>query len=328
MAITRRSLLAGLGATLATPAWAPPAWTQAIGPQSDPWAQVDPYADPRNGFAAPGRADAAVGRPGAGVFQRGPQRQVSPEDERGEIAGAMRDYMAAMAEDGGPVADRRVQQAMQSFVSSLSKVTDRSHLPWEGHVARSDDINAWALGGGKMSFNAGLIAACDHPGELAAVVAHEMGHVDCLHALMRMQLGRTLAAADDAGMLGLGKKSAEIVLPGAARMEIRDFVGVLRAGFRRENEYEADEHAVELMRRAGMDPVWSVVFMVKLARQGHENGHHLINELVVSHPPATERAENLARLVVLNKSPQDTVTLPGWDVLKAAFPTPAKWRNT
>lgn len=325
MTATRRSVLAGLaglGACTALPGWA-----QAIGPQSDPWAQVDPYADPRNGFPGQSLPQANPAAPGGGVFQPASRRQASPEDERGEIAGALRAYGPCMEEDGGPVPDRRVQQAMQSFIGPLSKLTDRPHLPWEGRVARSANINAWTLGGGKMSFNAGLIAACDHPGELAAVVAHEMGHVDCLHALMRNQLNRTLAAADDAGMLEMGKTSSDILLPGASQKGIRSLVDVLHAGFSRDNEYEADEHAVELLRRLGIDPVWSVVLMTKLARLDHEYGHHLVDEALQDHPRATERAENLARHVVLNKSPQGTVSLPGWDVLKAAYPTPTKWRN-
>lgn len=327
MTATRRSVLtglAGLGAFSSMPAWA-----QAIGSQSDPWAQVDPYADPRNGFPSQSTPPAnRAAPPEGGIFQRAPTRQVSAEDERDEIAGALRAYGHFLEKDGGAVTDRRVQQAMQSFIAPLAKATDRSHLPWEARVARSANINAWTVGGGKMSFNAGLIAACDHPGELAAVVAHEMGHVDRLHAMMRNQLNRTLAAANDAGMLEAGKASAEILLPGASQAGVADLLDVLRAGFVRENEYEADEHAVELMRRVGIDPVWSVSLMMKLARQDHEYGHHLVNEALQDHPRSIERAENLARRVVLNKSPQGTVSLPGWDVLKAAFPTSPKWRNT
>ena len=335
---TRRCVLAGLAGIGASSAL--PVWGQAIVPQSDPWAQVDPYADPRNGFSANGGQSSGGGfdragawpaspaaNPGDGVFQRGARRQVSPEDENDEIADALQSFEYWIEQDGGRVADPRIQKAMQNFIAPLARMTDRAHLPWSAQVARSSDVNAWTVGGGKMSFNAGLIAVCDHPGELAAVVAHEMAHVDCLHAMMRAQSNRTLAAANDAGMLELGRKSADILIPGASEHGVKTTLDLLRAGFSRENEYEADEHSVELLRRLGIDPAWSVVMMSKLARQDHEYGHHLVNEALMSHPRATERADNLARHSILNRPPQGAVTLPGWEVLKAAYPTPPKWRN-
>lgn len=338
MPVTRRRLLltglAGLGTIANLPAWA-----QAIGSQSDPWAQVDPYDDPRNGFpsqrAAPqaagagggGGAGAGGGGGGDGVFRQGPRRQVTPEEERQEIALGSRDYLETInQESGGLVSDARIQQAMQSFITPLARVTDRRNLPWEARVGRDTTINAWALGGGKMAFNAGLIAACDHPGELMAVVAHEMGHVDCMHSLLRQRWVDTLRHADQHGMLDMAKMSAEgLVSGGAQGASVFD---LLITGFSRENEYEADEHSVELMRRAGMDPSWTVSLMRKLERQDRQYGHHMMNELLSSHPKSSERAANLESRTRLSPKPKGDMVVPGWDVLKAAYPTLAEWRNT
>lgn len=327
MAVTRRRLLltglAGFGVIANFPAWA-----QAIAPQSDPWAQVDPYDDPRNGFSSPRAAPQARGGSNAadGVFRHGPRRQATPEEERQEVADAARLYAGAMRDDGGPVTDRRIQAAMQSFIAPLTRVADRRALPWEARVARDASINAWTLGGGKMAFNAGLIAACDHPGELMAVVAHEMGHVDCLHTLLRLQLMRTLDQADRRGMLDLSRISADGLVPGGARGA--SVFDLLVAGFTRENEYEADEHSIELMRRAGMDPSWAVSLMRKLERQDLKYGHHKVSELLLDHPYSSERAANLEARTRFDPKPRGAIVAPGWDVLKAAYPTPAEWRNT
>ena len=329
MGTTRRTMLAGLAGLGVTAS----AWAQVIGPQSDPWAQVDPYDDPRNGFPRDKRDGGGYegGRPeppantGNDVFRSAPIRQVTEEEEAEEVATAEHFYLANMEKDGGPVADPRVQRAMQAFIEPLVAVVDRPHLPWEARVAKSGSINAWTLGGGKMSFNAGLIAACDHPGELMAVVAHEMGHVDRLHGLMRQELMRTLEQANAQGMLGLGKMPAGDLVPGAkGDVSVLD---LLHSGFRRENEYEADEHSIELMRRAGMDPSWAVSLMRKLERQDLEYGHHLVSELLQGHPLASERAANLESKTRFNPRPSAKIEAAGWDVLKAAFPTPAKWRN-
>lgn len=326
MPVTRRHLLltglAGLG-TIATL----PAWAQAIGSQSDPWAQVDPYDDPRNGFPSQRAAAPAPARAPDGVFRHGPSRQATPEEEQREIASASAAYVATIQKNnGGPVADPRIQQAMQSFIAPLARVTDRRNLPWEAKVARDPSINAWTLGGGKMAFNAGLIAACDHPGELMAVVAHEMGHVDCLHSMLRLQLLDTLAQADRHEMLDLAKISAEELVPGGAHGA--SVFDLLMAGFSRENEYEADEHSVELMRRAGMDPSWAVSLMHKLERQDLKYGHHKVSDLLLNHPYSSERAANLEVRTRFDPKPKGDIVAPGWDVLKAAYPTPAEWRNS
>lgn len=326
MSITRRTMLAGLGGVGVGASL--PAWAQVIRAQNDPWAQVDPYDDPRNGFPAQGTRPAERPASTDGVFQRAPLRKPSPEEEKAEILTATQSYADNLEDEGGPVHDARVQRAIGEFVGVLTKKADRSHLPWQATVARNLDINAWAMGGGKLCFNAGLIEMCDHPAELAAVAAHEIGHVDCLHQVMRKQMERTLAEADQAGMLGLGKVAAGTLVPGAEAMKRKTSLDLLRAGFSRENEFEADEHSIEVMRRAGLDPSWAVVMMTKLERFGYEHGHHLINPLLPSHPPSRERVANLARHVAINSTPVANVSMPGWDVLKAVFPTPAKWRNT
>lgn len=320
MALTRRSVLAGLGAALTTP----PAWAQAIGPQSDPWAQVDPYADSRNGFPAHKQLDGGPVAPrGASVFDSGRRADL---DDAAEVEQAGRAYGPVLAKHGGPVANPRVQEAINAFIRPFAQVADRPQLPWEARVADASSINAWTIGGGKLAFNAGLIAMCDHPGELAAVAAHEIGHVDLGHVMRGMRANELLAHAKAGGFTPLGSQAVGGLMSGA-RPEGLTGYDLLLAGYSRTDEYEADEHAVEIMRRAGMDPVWAVSMMNKLARNGLIRGHHLVSDLVQDHPPAVERAENLKRFVGSERPRSDGLVPPGWDTLKSAYPTPAQWRN-
>lgn len=321
MTTTRRSVLTGLvGMGLGG---ALPAWAQAIGPQSDPWAQVDPYADPRNGFPSqPRDTQPPPSRDGVFTSRRGPQ-----DDDATEIGAATRAYGPFLAECGGPVADPRVQDAINAFIRPFVRFSDRPHLPWEARVANDTSINAWTVGGGKLSFNVGLVALCDHPGELAAVVAHEMGHVDLGHVARGMRLQELLAHAETGNFSALGSQSVGGLIAGPKPQGLAGY-DVLRAGYSRSDEYEADEHAVEIMRRAGMNPVWAVSMMRKLARNGLVNGHHLVSDLVKDHPPATERAENLQRIIRGDRPDGGEFVPPGWDVLKSSYPTPARWRNT
>lgn len=321
MSMTRRSMLSGLAVLGAAPVM--PAWAQAIRPQSDPWAQVDPYDDPRSGFATAPRG----GEPSGGtVFDPARGRTAGPQDDDAEIGQAVRAYGPCLAEGGGPVADPQVQDAINAFIRPFARVSDRPQLPWEARVAASEQINAWTVGGGKLAFNAGLVAMCDHPGELAAVVAHEMGHVDLRHVPRGGRVSEVLAAAAAGGFSPLGSQAAGPLVPGPKPKGLSGY-GVLRAGFSRSDEYEADEHSLEILRRAGIDPAWSVAVMQKLVRLGYANGHHLVSELVMDHPHATDRVANLQRFVGGAAARSAEFVPPGWDALKSRYPTPAQWRN-
>ncbi|CAA7618411.1 exported hypothetical protein [Magnetospirillum sp. LM-5] len=324
---TRRSVLAGLAATAASPALAQ--FDSAIKPQNDPWAQVDPYADPRNGFSAPPRRLAPAGEPGRqGIFDGAGSRRFSGDEDREELALARQSFDPCQAEDGGPVANKKLQEAMAAFFKPIAAVAERQQFPWHASLARSMEINAWTVGAGLVSVNAGLIAMCDHPGELAAVLAHEAGHVDHGHILKGANLRQALAEAaksnpglltDVRGAMGGG------IIPqqgGVAAFQ------VLKAGFSRTDEFEADEHALLLMSRAGINPEWAVSMMSKLAKYGFMHGHHLLNDLIIDHPPAPERVANMkAKLSGLPRPKTDMVP-SGWDALKAAIPTDPKFKGS
>lgn len=318
MVITRRTLLASLGATLATPAWA-----QAIGPQSDPWAQVDPYADARNGFPAQGRAESGA-RPNnaaAGVFQ-------SPSggmDEKDEIALGRDMYPRMVADFGGAYPNPKMQVALREFCRPMFAASDRPHLPWEVTLVNDRSPNAAAFGGGKVVVNAGLLPMCDSAGELAATLAHEIGHVDKYHTVRSEPLLELLDRLRKSGA-GADLNGSLQALVGGSGKGAKDVWEVFELAYSREDEAEADAHEMVILERLGVDPIHAIRDQENFAKLAA--GRRDIPELLRTHPRNADRLAHIQALAAMQKRPAQDFVFPGWDTLKAAFPTHPAFKKT
>lgn len=316
MGISRRSMLAGLGAAAAMPAWA-----QAIGSQSDPWAQVDPYADPRNGFPAQARPGAGVaGGRGDGVFAPSPAMAMAEQDEI-ELGRAM--YPKMVRDFGGAYPDSRLQEALRQFCRPLFAVADRASLPWEVTLVRDRSVNAAAFAGGKVVVNVGLLPVCDTGGELAAVLGHEIGHVDLYHSVRAQPVGALFQTLRQQGAGADMDAALRQLVPGG---QVRDVWQLFDLAFSREDESEADAHAMEILDRLGVDPLHAVRGQESFTRMS-ANGH-APDELASTHPPDPDRLARMRSLAATMRRPAQDFVFPGWDALKAAFPTKPEFKKT
>ncbi len=121
-------------------------------------------------------------------------------------------------------------------------------------IVRDDSVNAFALPGGFVGINRGLILQARTQHQLASVVAHEIAHVHLRHGLDMLERGRSLSNAAMMGILAallLGGGDSQV---GAAAL-YGGLAGSQQAmvNFTRDNEYEADRFAVGLLRNAGFD---------------------------------------------------------------------------
>jgi predicted Zn-dependent protease len=156
---------------------------------------------------------------------------------------------------------------------------------YEFFVVREDDINAFAVPGGKLFIHAGLVSRVDSEDALAGVVGHEIGHTAAHHMVRQQQKG---AAAGYASLLGL---LLGIINPALA-------IGALAAGqaaqlqYQRDFEREADYLGIEYARKAGYEPAAMMTLLKKL------NEDRAINPMQIppyflSHPLTGERLTNL-----------------------------------
>ena len=199
-----------------------------------------------------------------------------------EIRLGEKQYPQLIQQSGGRyVADPALTSYVQSVGQRLAQVADRD-LPYEFVVINESDWNAWALPGGKIGINRGLLLAMQSEAELAAVLAHEIVHAAAGH-------GANQTAATQLGRLGLDVLGALIDNPAArqASAQVGSLVlGGARAKFSRSDELEADRFGMEYMRRAGYDLQGAVELQERFLAKS-EGGSTV--SLFATHPPSADR---------------------------------------
>lgn len=151
------------------------------------------------------------------------------------------------------------------------------------YVVNTDVVNAFALPGGYVYVNRGLIEQTANLSELAGVMAHEIAHVERRHSVK--QLERVQRA-------NIGGALASILLGGAvgglAQTGINVAGTAILASYSREAESEADEVGVALMVKSGIDPDGMVTFFKRLLAE-HERQPTLFEQWFSTHPLTEER---------------------------------------
>ena len=158
-------------------------------------------------------------------------------------------------EFGGVYGSPALRAYVNAIGGKLARSAERRELKYTFTVLNSDVVNAFALPGGYIYITRGLLALAGDEAELAAVLAHELGHITALHHAQRA--GQDLLA----GVLVTGLGIA--IGRGAAETGGMVAQTVLR-GFSREHEYQSDDLGIRYMVRAGYDPLAMADFLRKL----------------------------------------------------------------
>lgn len=162
-------------------------------------------------------------------------------------------------------------------------------------IVRDDSINAFALPGGYVGINQGLIMLARTQHQLASVMAHEIAHVELRHGLDMMSKNSEVSSATLLAMVAgllLGSVDSNV---GSAVM-FGGMAGGQQAmvNFTRENEYEADRVGIELMSQAQFDPDGMVEFFKIMADVSNDTGGI---EYLRTHPVNNNRvAEAIGRV--------------------------------
>ncbi len=149
------------------------------------------------------------------------------------------------------VRDGAVVKYINTLGNQLAKVTDTRNLAWTFTVVDTKEVNAFALPGGWVYVNRGLIERATDMSELAGVLAHEIGHVTLRHSVQQMQQAE--GANVGVGLLCTLTKVCDNQA-GAAAINVGG--SALFAKFSRTDEAEADAEAVSTTVKAGISPEW------------------------------------------------------------------------
>ncbi|HEY0974083.1 MAG TPA: M48 family metalloprotease [Solimonas sp.] len=219
-------------------------------------------------------------------------KTISPAQEK-QLGGRV---VAEMYRVGYLLEDPELSDYITSLGWKLAAASRTQPPDLKFFVIRDSRINAFALPGGYIGFNAGLIMAASNESEVAGVMGHELAHVTQRH------LART---AEDSEVANVATWLAVIaaIIAGSADPDV--VIGALSVGqamsyqrqvsYTRSHEQEADRIGIQTMARAGYDPMGMSGFFQKLEQQARLYGSGL-PEILRTHPLTTNRlAEARAR---------------------------------
>lgn len=163
-------------------------------------------------------------------------------------------------------APHRYAQCVAAALVGALPPEQRQSQDWQIRVFESEDANAFALPGGYMGVNTGLLKIAENQDQLAAVIGHEISHVLARHANERV-------STQSATQLGLSAIAAAAGLEGPAGQQMMGALGLgaqygVLLPFSRRHESEADIVGLQLMADAGFDPRASVTLWQNMQAQG------------------------------------------------------------
>jgi predicted Zn-dependent protease len=208
--------------------------------------------------------------------------------ERWELETGEKQYSPIRQSQGGDyVVDDELTDYVSQVGQRLAAVSDRD-LPYEFRVLNSSVPNAWALPGGKISINRGLLTELKSESELAAVLSHEIVHSAAKHGAHGMTRGLFLQTA--AIGVALATKDEDY----AKWAQVGTSIGaqLINQKYGRDAERESDHYGMLYMSRAGYDPQGAVDLQQTFLSLHDNQKPNWLEGLFASHPPSQERLQN------------------------------------
>jgi len=212
------------------------------------------------------------------------QLMLVSEDEEIQIDKKNSPYQ--FSADYGTVRDPQLAAYMERIGKQVAAKTHRPHMPYEFKVVNATYINAYAFPGGSIAATRGILLTMKNEAELAALLGHELGHVNARHTAEQMSKGQITQGvigglAAIAGTQGrvYGQIASQIGAIGA---------GALLASYSRENEHEADSLGLEYMVKAGYGSK-GFVGLMDILNNLNKRKTSTLELLFATHPMSSER---------------------------------------
>ena len=181
------------------------------------------------------------------------------------------------------IRDAAVVRYINWLGDSLAKVTDTRGLQWHFSVVDSKEVNAFAVPGGWIYINRGLIERAQTMSQVAGVVGHEIGHVTRRHSVQQMQ------QQQEAGIgVALTCTLTKVCESGVAQDVITIGGSALFAKFSRTDEAQADEEGVSTTIKAHIDPN-GIPEMFRILLDERKTNPNAVDAFFASHPLEEDR---------------------------------------
>ena len=214
-----------------------------------------------------------------------------------EIAVGEKNYRPSRQSQGG---DYYLNPKLQAYVAGvgrkLAAVSGQPDLPYDFVVLNNSVPNAWALPGGKIAINRGLLVFLEDESQLAAVLAHEVVHAAARHGAQQMMRGTLTSVGLAAAAIGAQGRQGERLYSQASQLGTAAWM----AKYGRDDELESDYYGMEYMARAGYEPQGAVELQRTFVKLSEGKQADFISGLFASHPPSAKRVQaNIAKAKTL-----------------------------
>lgn len=210
-----------------------------------------------------------------------------------QIAIGEEQYVPAQQMQGGQYV---VDPELTDYVAQVGqRVAAYSNidLPYEFVVLNNSVPNAWALPGGKLAVNRGLLVELRNEAELAAVLGHEVVHAAARHGAKQIERGMLLQGALVATAIGVQGSALGNSVMQSAQMAAT----LVNTKYGRDAEREADYYGTRMLAQAGYDPYAAVTLQETFLKLSEGRESSWLEGMLASHPASSERVQNNRGLV-------------------------------
>ena len=190
------------------------------------------------------------------------------------------------------VRDAQINQYINQLGTQIAKTTARADLPWQFYVVNSNVVNAFALPGGVVYVNRGVLERADRMSELAGVLGHEIEHIVRRHSVKQMEQmqGANVGVALACSLTNICNNQAA-----AAAINIGGTA--VFAKFSRDDERQADEGGFQNVRNTGINPDGMLTFFQKLLAEEQQGNNSNVNAWFADHPGTQDRIADIQGLL-------------------------------
>jgi predicted Zn-dependent protease len=188
--------------------------------------------------------------------------------------------------DYGKVQDQALNNYINNTGKKMAAHTHRTHMPYSFRAVNATYVNAYAFPGGSIAVTRGILLSLENEAELAALLGHELGHVNARHTAQQMSKGVLTQAV-------VGGISVLAGTQGAMYGQLASQLGAISAGallasYSRDNEREADALGMKYMVSTGYGSEGFIGLMDVLQSLG-KHKPNAIELMFATHPMSEER---------------------------------------
>jgi len=230
---------------------------------------------------------------------------------------------------GGFYRNAAVQSSMERLAAPLIATAKRQNLPWEIVVLDNNEVNAWALPGGKIAVDKGLLRYCASETDLVTVISHEIGHADLGHGIAQIRTQRFTQT-----LTSSGSELLQSQLSGPAGALSGPLLDALQgpieqmvtSGYSRQAEREADQNVLKVYQQLGYDPHKASNFFHTMLEIMPKDTK-ATTSLFSTYPGTVERIEAIDARAATMAVPGGVVQSVSFTALKIVFPTRQYYRR-